>query len=230
MIHNNNTMKAHRLILSALAGVSASAFAGTPESVPAPAPMQEPVSYSSWFAGGSFGRLYDVGASLDTNLGFNDNLGDLDFDMYSVHVGRRFDSGLYGFNTALYLEAAFLDGDLDFDNPTGFGFLLNQLNADIDILPVTINGMLERNVYGGLGVYLGGGVGYGFTEIESFGDSDRDGGFYAQATAGLTYKFTDTFEVFGGARWVYLESLEFADSPLELDDGFAWEAGLRFSF
>lgn len=223
-------MKHYQLILAVTTGLSASALAGTNEVVQSEAPAPEPVSNDSWFAGASFGRLYDVGANFDTNLGFNGELGDLEFDMYSAHVGKRFDSGLYGFNSALYLEVGLLNGDLDFENPTGLGVLLNQFNADINIVPVTLNGMLERNIVGGLGAYLGAGVGYGFTEIEVFDESDRDGGLYAQASLGLTYKFTETFEVFGGARWVYLESLEFADSPLELEDGFAWEAGLRFSF
>jgi hypothetical protein len=223
-------MKHHQLILAVTTGLSASAIAGTTEVVQSEAPAPAPVSNNSWFAGASFGRLYDVGANLDTNLGFNGELGDLEFDMYSAHVGKRFESGLYGFNSALYLEVGLLDGDLDFENPTGLGVLFNQFNADINIVPVTLNGMLERNIVGGLGVYVGAGVGYGFTEIEVFDESDRDGGLYAQASAGLTYKFNETFEVFGGARWVYLESLEFADSPFELEDGFAWEAGLRFSF
>lgn len=36
--------------------------------------------------------------------------------------------------------------------------------------------------------------------------------------------------MFGGARWVYLDSLEFGNTALELDDGFAWEAGFRYNF
>lgn len=223
-------MKSHQLILATVAGLGASALAGTTESVQGPTPVDQPVSNNSWFAGAGFGRLYDVGANLDTNPGFNNDLGELDFDMYTVHVGRRFDSGLYGFNSALYLEVGFLDGDGDFDNATGPGFIFNQLNADIDIMPVTLNGMLERNLVGGLGVYVGGGLGYGFTEVEVFDKSHRNGGFYAQASAGLTYKFTETFEVFGGGRWVYMESLNFSGSPIELESGLAWEAGLRFSF
>jgi opacity protein-like surface antigen len=149
--------------------------------------------------------------------------------MYTLHVGRRFDSALYGFNSALYLEVAYLDGDVDFNDPTGFG-LLNRLNADINIVPVTLNGMMERNIYGGLGLYVGGGLGYAFTDIDAGNQSDSDGGFYAQLSAGLNYKFTETFEMFAGARWVYLNDLDFGDSTLELDDGFAWEVGLRFNF
>lgn len=210
-----------------MAGLSASALAGTTES--APAPMQEPVSTLDWFVGASFGQIYDVGADIDANLNLNQDLGDLDFDMYTLQVGRRFNSGLYGFNSAFYLEVAYLNGDVDFNNPTGFGFL-NSLNADINIVPITLNGMLERNIYGGLGFYVGGGLGYAFTDIDAGNQSDSDGGLYGQLFAGLNYKFTETFEMFGGARWVFLNDLEFGDSTLELDDGVAWEVGLRFNF
>jgi hypothetical protein len=221
-------MKTYQLVIAAVTGLSASALAGT-ESVPAP--MQPPVSESVWFAGASYGRIYDAGASLDINLNVNEDLGDMDFDMYSLHVGRRFNGGMAGFDAALYLEVAYFDGDIDFDVPVTGGLgLFDQFNADVDIIPVTLNGMLERNIYGGLGVYLGGGLGYGFTEVDFLNASDSDGGFYAQVSAGLNYKFTETFEIFGGARWVYLDSLDFGNSTLEIDDGFAWEAGLRFNF
>lgn len=220
-------MKTYQLILAAVSTMGASALAGT-EVVPAPAPPPPP-AICPWFVGASFGRVYDAGPSFDNDFTFDEDIGDLDFDMYSLQLGRRFDSGFYGFNTALYLEVAYLDGDVDFNDFTGFG-ILNQLNADIDIVPVTINGMLERNIVGGLGFYLGGGIGYGFTETEVLDESDGDGGFYAQLSGGLNYKFTETFEIFGGARWVFMEELDFGDSDLELDSGVAWEVGLRFGF
>ncbi|NQX02528.1 outer membrane beta-barrel protein [bacterium] len=193
--------------------------------------MQESVPERLWFAGASFGQIYDATASIDTSPSFNEDLGNLDMNMYSLHVGRRFNAGMSGFDASLYLEVAYLDGDQNFSlpSPAGIG-LLDQYNADVQIIPVTLNGMIERRIYEGLGVYLGGGLGYGFTEVDVFNASDSDGGFYAQVSAGLNYKFTETFEIFGGGRWVYLDSLDFGNSTFELDDGFAWEAGLRFNF
>lgn len=221
-------MKIERLIITALASLSASAYAGTPETAPAQGAAQE--SYlAGWFAAASFGQIYDIGSSVDNVFNVNQDLGDLDMDMYSLQAGRRFAYQQYGLSTALYLEVAYLDGDLDINNLGGF-VILNPINVDIDIIPVTLNAMVERNLYAGLGCYLSGGMGYGFTDTEVLNQSDTDGGFYAQLAAGLNYKFSERFEMFGGARWVYLDSLEFGDSSLELDDGFGWEAGFRFNF
>ena len=215
-------------MITAFASLSASAFAGSPETAPAQGAAQE--SYlAGWFAAASFGQIYDIGSSVDNVFNVNQDLGDLDMDMYSLQAGRRFDYQQYGLSTALYLEVAYLDGDLDINNLGGF-VILNPINVDIDIIPVTLNAMVERKLYAGLGCYLSGGMGYGFTDTEVLNQSDTDGGFYAQLAAGLNYKFNERFEMFGGARWVYLDSLEFGDSSLELDDGFAWEAGFRFNF
>lgn len=221
-------MKLERLMITAFASLSASAFAGSPETAPAQGAAQE--SYlAGWFAAASFGQIYDIGSSVDNVFNVNQDLGDLDMDMYSLQAGRRFTYQQYGLSTALYLEVAYLDGDLDINNLGGF-VILNPINVDIDIIPVTLNAMVERNLYAGLGCYLSGGMGYGFTDTEVLNQSDTDGGFYAQLAAGLNYKFNERFEMFGGARWVYLDSLEFGDSSLELDDGFAWEAGFRYNF
>jgi hypothetical protein len=215
-------------MITAFASLSASAFAGSPETAPAQGAPQE--SYlAGWFAAASFGQIYDIGSSVDNVFNVNQDLGDLDMDMYSLQAGRRFNYQQYGLSTALYLEVAYLDGDVDLNNLGGF-VILNPINVDIDIIPVTLNAMVERNLYAGLGCYLSGGMGYGFTDTEVLNQSDTDGGFYAQLAAGLNYKFNERFEMFGGARWVYLDSLEFGDSSLELDDGFAWEAGFRFNF
>jgi hypothetical protein len=221
-------MKLDKLIIATLAGLSASAFAGSPETAPVQAPAQE--SYlSGWFAAASFGQIYDIGSNIDNAFNVSEDLGDLDMDLYSLQAGRRFNYEQYGLSTALYLEVAYLDGDVDINNLGGF-VILNPINADIDIIPVTLNAMVERNLYAGLGCYLSGGMGYGFTDTDVLSQSDSDGGFYAQVAAGLNYKFNERFEMFGGARWVYLDSLEFGNTTLELDDGFAWEAGFRYNF
>ncbi len=258
-------------MFTAAAALSATAFAGTsePMTAPAPAPMQESVASGGWFIGGSFGQLSGVdhnGESLlNDSFDFNglaDEIfpgqlldggsfsgGDIDFDMYTLHVGRSWGSGFYGFATSVYLEVGYLNGDTDvsYSGPLdGLGLtgqpeniqthlddldsIIQNPDIDIDIIPVTLNFMGERNLIGGLGLYLGAGAGYAFTDIDAFGESDTDGGFIAQASAGLVYNFTESFEMFGGARWMYLESLNFGDSDLELDDEFAWEIGVRVNF
>jgi hypothetical protein len=265
-------MKHHQIMFTAAAALTASAFAGTSEPIMAPAPTQESVASGGWFFGGSYGQLNGVhnnaagrlndsfdfdgiisditGGQILDGGGFSGD--DLDFNMYTLHVGRSWGSGFYGFATSVYLEVGYLNGDtnvsydgpLDGIDPGDLGDvgdevlealedldkIRNNPGIDIDIIPVTLNFMAERNLVGGLGIYVGAGAGYAFTDTEVFGESDTDGGFIAQASAGLVYNFTENFELFGGARWMYLDSLEFGDSELELDDAFAWEIGARVNF
>jgi len=261
-------MKHHQIIFTTAAALTASAFAGTSEPMIAPAPVQESVASGGWFIGGSFGQLSGVETNAESLLndafdldGLAEELeqdfggsfsGDgIDFDMYTLHVGRSWGSGFYGFATSVYLEVGYLDGDTDVSyngpldgiDPANLEVRDEVLEAledldsivanpdiDIDIIPVTLNFMAERNIIGGLGLYLGAGAGYAFTDTDAFGESDTDGGFIAQASAGLVYNFTESFEMFGGVRWMYLESLNFGDSDLELDDEFAWEIGVRVNF
>jgi opacity protein-like surface antigen len=98
--------------------------------------------------------------------------------------------------------------------------------------------MAERNIAGGFGFYVSGGLGYAFTDcsVDISSDiggenySDNDGGFYAQASAGLHYYFTENFALFGGARYLYLESLNLGESDIELDSDLGWEVGMRMNF
>lgn len=140
------------------------------------------------------------------------------------------------------LEDAYYDatgGDLYEDYPKlNDDFLNANVDIDIDIIPVTLNFMAERNIAGGFGFYVSGGLGYAFTDcsVDISSDiggenySDNDGGFYAQASAGLHYYFTENFALFGGARYLYLESLNLGESDIELDSDLGWEVGMRMNF
>jgi opacity protein-like surface antigen len=281
-------MKTNQLILITAAAFSTSAFGGVSEPVSAPAPVQ-PAPTTQWFVGGSFGQINSADTSLESDLedafgipdiedvdipGLNGGMGDLDFDMYTLHFGRYLGADYYGFKPSVYLEVGYLAGDadgewnLDLDQPidggewtvgdaledeyyyqTGNdiyedfpglddGHLDVNLDLDIDIIPVTINFMVERSIAGGFGFYLSAGAGYAFTDctldIDSdIGDesySDTDGGFYAQASAGLNYYFNENVGVYAGARYLYLDSLDLGETEIELDDDFAWEVGLRYAF
>ena len=265
-------MKHHHIMITAAAALTTTALAGTTQSVMTESPpMQQSYVSSGWFIGGSFGQLNGVdhnGESLlNDSFNFDGIIGDLtdgqildggsfsggdiDFDMYTLHVGRSWGSGFSGFSTSLYLEVGYLNGDTDisYNGPLNdidpgdlseidedvldalddLGFIGRNPDIDIDIIPVTLNFMAERNLVGGLGVYLGAGAGYGFTDTDAFGDSDTDGGFIAQASAGLVYNFTETFEMFGGARWMYLNDYSILGSGTDADDDLLFEIGLRFN-
>ncbi len=234
-------MKTKTLIALA-SSMTATAFAGTATETMAPAPAPAPSpSLGGWFIGGSYGQL-DAGNNLADFFGSVlsededfDAVGvsDFDFDMYSLHVGYDYGNQLMGCDVSAYLEVGYLTGDasataLFFDS---FGPFTSSFETELDIIPVTLNFKLERNIVGGLGIYGSAGLGYAFSDIETFGESERDGGFYAQASAGLVYNITDSFETYAGARWLYLESVGLGDvNDLELDNEFAWEVGLRYNF
>ena len=178
--------------------------------------------------------LGDISSALPAGYGVDTEVSDVEFDMYTFHFGRDFGCNS-GFDMAAYLEIGFLTGDMtvssDLITPDG-NINLFRDTLDLDIVPVTANFKVEHVVYGPVGAYLSGGIGYAWTNVESddLGFDESDGGFYAQAAAGLVWNVNESFELFGGARWAYLEGLDFGDSGFELENTFGWEVGARFNF
>ncbi len=167
--------------------------------------------------------------------GLESEVSDVEFDMYTFHFGRELGCAS-GFDMSAYLEIGWLTGDmtygLNYISPGDGKVSIFRDSLDIDVIPVTINFKAEHVIYGPVGAYLSGGVGYAWTNIESddFDMDESDGGFYAQAAAGLVWNVNESFELFGGARWVHLESLDFGDSGFELEDTLGWEIGARYNF
>ena len=218
--------------------ITASAFAGSAKETMAPAPAPAPSpSLGGWFIGGTYGQLDGVDSGFSdingqpgsTFGGESIKFDDFDFDLYSLHVGRDFGTQVLGCDIAAYLEVAYLTGDMT-AKVTPLNLFTTTEDIDLDIIPVTLNIKLERNLFGALSVYGTAGAGYAFSDIEFDGDSESDGGFYAQASAGLLYNITQSFEGYAGARWLYLDSVGIGDSDVELDSDFAWEVGLRYNF
>jgi len=213
----------------AIAGsVTATAFAGGSKEVIAPTPPPSP-TLGGWFIGGTYGQFEadgDLGYSVLSKAAAAIDPFDVDkfdFDMYTLHFGRDLGNQVAGFDVAAYLEVGFLDG-----SATVADKRFNDI--DVEIVPITANLKLERALFGPVNFYLTGGLGYAFTDVSADGSSDNDGGFYAQASAGLLYNVNSQFELYAGGRWLYLNSLQFGDAPLELDDAFAWEVGVRVNF
>ena len=223
--------------------MTATAFAGSSKEVMAPASAPAPSpSLGGWFIGGTYGQLDGVENGLSDSI--DDDFGqlgedesvefsDFDFDLYSLHVGRDLGTQVLGCDIAVYLEVAYLTGDATlkatlFDSFEGFDNFNEDF--DLDIIPVTLNVKIERNLFGALSVYGTAGLGYAFSDIEVDGDSESDGGFYAQASAGLLYNFTESFEAYAGARWLYLDDVGIGDTDYNLESDFAWEVGLRYNF
>lgn len=225
-------MKANLVIFnSALAG--ASALAGTEKAVIQPAPAPVP-TLGNWFLGGTYGQLNGTEMDDINLLAGPETTGDFDADMFTLHVGRDFDTKFLGCSLAAYLEVGIIDGSADYTSgrfATGYFEGGNYIpmaagDVDIDVVPFTANVKLERTLIGGLSAYATAGIGFASASVELNGAEIADEtGFYAQASLGLLYNINEHFEIFGGGRWVHLESLDAG-----LNDGLAWELGLRYNF
>lgn len=242
----------HTLRNTIVSCMTATAMAGpTQEVVSAPAPT---ATLGGWFVGGTYGQINDadnlissIGGLVGLIGGYGApggplpdlediEVGDLDFDLYTLHVGRQLNDQFLGCDSSVYLELAYLDGGLSI---SGYSDDLNDdisVGIDLDIIPITLNLKLERQLFGNLNAYASGGIGFAFTDasISGMGQnmSSDDIEFYSQISFGLSYNITDNWEIFGGMRWMHLSNLDFGTQiPLELvDDQFAWEIGARYNF
>jgi opacity protein-like surface antigen len=216
-------------LITAASSVTATAFAGEPAPMaPAPAPSS---CWDGWFAGATYGQF-----DTDHNIQADDDeeYSDFDFDMFTLHVGRDLDTQFLGCDLAAYVEVGFLLGDLTYNEYDSFSSVPDfSETIDLDIIPFTINLKAERALFAGVKGYMTAGIGYAFTRLSADGDSESfgDGGFFAQASIGLAYDINENWEIFGGARWMYLSDLELGEGEgIELDDAIAWEIGLRYNF
>lgn len=196
--------------------------------------MQQPTLWN-WFIGGSAGYLVDF-----------------DEAFYTAHVGVDTPYKLAGFDTAIFLEGGYTkkNEDSTFRNlvPTGpTTSLINPgiavIHSNLEIVPLTLNLKLERQLTGSLSYYLGGGLGIAFTDFDASIDSTfgpnvkvskNDVVFAAQAFAGLVYNFNPHFEVFGGARWIYVDTPNYGSIPgtndLDFSSDALFELGARYTF
>lgn len=199
------------LVLSLLLAVPA--LAGTTQQVTrtdySPPPQEQ--GAWNWFVGATGGYLLDA-----------------EEPMYTVQLGAKSPWAFGGWSVALYAEAGWTERDFQTDT-----LLLGDEDGELDIVPLTFNVKLERLLVGDLSAYVGGGVGAAYIDAEldspfnDNDDSENDWVFTAQVFAGLAYHVSDSFEIFGGARWIYFED---PDVAVSLDDDFLIEGGLRFHF
>ena len=234
-IHNTmkpmNTMRSAVLLGSVLSSLSL-AHAG--EVAPPPQTTYSEPSMWNWFIGGSGGVQ-----------------GDDAEEFWSGHVGAEWKNDCN--SHAIYLEVAFTDFSNNVTNdgppfvvsdPGGppVGVLTgDRMVVDVDVMPVTLNYKYEYSFTPSFGWYIGAGAGIAFVDSElhlfsSGGDKladDDDEVFYAQIFTGVTWNVTENFEVFGGARYYFMDDVDFNVSDFEQSDSqddWIVEAGLRFNF
>jgi opacity protein-like surface antigen len=117
-----------------------------------------------------------------------------------------------------------------------------RTSYDLDIIPITLNAKFERALTGNLNAYLGAGLGMAYVNLDlttvnqyikgnslkSFSESDWV--FYTQVFGGLSYNVTPAFEIYGGARWIYIDDANWGNATLTLGSDWLIELGARYKF
>lgn len=192
----------------------------------------------TWFAGGSGGYVDDI-----------------DNDMWTLHLGKEYKCPGSNSSHAIFLEVGWTswdEGDSFIDDYYDNGFTSSSrapskkvnVDYDFDIIPITINYKYESQLFNlnRLNWYVGGGLGVAISSIDidtsdGFSDDDSETNFYGHLFAGLVYNVSDRFEIFGGARYLYMDGTDDVsvggmkyDIPGVLDDDFFYELGARINF
>ncbi|NWK55749.1 outer membrane beta-barrel protein [Verrucomicrobiaceae bacterium N1E253] len=208
--------------------LAATAQAGEDYSAKAPpVPVAEPCLWS-WFAGGSGGYVDDI-----------------DNDMWTLHIGKEYKCPGSNCSHAIFLEVGWTSWD-EGDSVYDYGDTSNpypnyDLDYDFDVIPITLNYKYECQLTNNLNWYIGAGAGIAISEIDvsvsngngNFSDDDSETNFYGHIFAGLVYNFTESFEMFGGVRYLYMDGTDDllgVDVPGVLDDDFFYELGARWNF
>jgi opacity protein-like surface antigen len=205
----------NKLLLASIV-LALPAFAGTPV-MPAPAPAPEPGLWT-WFAGASAGYLFDSEEM-----------------MYNAHVGVDTPWNIAGCNISLFAEVGYTQDDENAP-PVYYSPNFVPVKLETEIVPVTANIKFERQLAGGLNAYLGAGLGYAAVDVTSRSASpwsnysDQDCVFAAQVFAGLNYEFCPSFEMYSGARWIYIDDAKILGADYKIGDDWLVELGARFNF
>jgi opacity protein-like surface antigen len=244
-IRPNKLVAMKKLFAIALFAVTP-VYAGTSAKTHVPPPPADPCLFT-WFVGGSVGYLTEF-----------------EEVMYTLHVGTDTCWNVGGWNIALFAEIGYTEKEESYrrgtNNPTNYPALVNggsyslgQMETildglsilapagssySLDIMPITANIKFERPLTDSLNVYVGAGLGMARVDIDARMPiatfSDEDWVFVGQVFAGLVYNVNPSFEIFGGARWMYYDDADFTSGPfsgtLEMDDDFLFEIGARYNF
>ena len=142
-------------------------------------------------------------------------LTDAEEALYTLHFGKTFaQSG--PLSHSLFAEVGFSDQD--------------DSSVELDFVPVTLNYKLDYQWGGGFSFYAGAGAGAAFLNVDAFGDSDDSVEFMAQAFAGVGYDISQNFQVYGGARYLWVDKTDLLGVSVDPGDDVAFEIGARFRF
>ena len=202
-------------------------FAGTSAKQVIPPPANP--CLTSWFVGASAGYLLDREEM-----------------MYNAHVGVTNSCWMIGgWNISAFAEVGYTEQDWTESWTEGLSPRVDVYteHTDVTIVPITANIKFERALSGNLNAYFGAGVGMAWIDADGHGTaapylkpsysysySDSDWVFTAQVFAGLSYKVSPVFEIYGGARWIYLADANMFGETQNIDDDWLLELGARYKF
>ncbi len=137
-------------------------------------------------------------------------------EFYTLHVGAKIgESG--PLTHSLYLEGAYAEF-------TTFAVL------DSEVIPVTLNYKLDYALTDRFSLYGGVGAGAAFIDSSVGPFSDDSVELTAQVFAGVGFDVTSNFQLFTGARWIWVDDSDLAGVPVEIGDDVGLELGARFKF
>jgi outer membrane protein W len=110
----------------------------------------------------------------------------------------------------------------------------NEGSLNADLLPVTLNYRLHIAGSNKLGYYVGLGAGFARASIDGVSINGavrlRDHSFTAQGFAGLAYQVGPSTTLSLGAKYIWVDDMEFVGSTVEVGDDLAVQAGFTFKF
>ena len=239
-------MKINALFAIVSLAIVASAQAGEEASAKHVVAPPAPSCLWSWFAGGSVGVI---------------DGDDWDEEIYTLHIGKERKCVGSNGSHALFLEVGYTEEEESSRSvvntpgePIDDGDILpdtqetTQLSLETEIIPITLNYKYESVLSGNFNWYAGAGAGIALVDIELKettttiqGDSntsavdnqsDDDVVFYAHIFAGVVYNLSDAWEVFGGARYIFMDDPDFGGDSIDapLDEEVHYELGARYNF
>lgn len=195
-------MKTTTAVTLALLAAPSMMLAGEAEYTNTTTTTSAPPSYSSDHVGWYLG-------------GGVDYLFDAEEPFYNGHLGYDFGGG-----HSLFLESGWL-GTEEFVFP---------FNVDIDIVPITLNYKYEYMFNERFGLYAGLGAGASNVDVNVGFVSDDDWTLTAQAFAGLVYNVSENFEIYGGARYLWIDDPDLFGATFDKFDDVSAGVGVRFNF
>lgn len=222
------------LVITATAQAGPDPMPSGKEIIPPPPPS----CLWTWFAGGSAGYLS----------------GDWDEEIYTLHVGTERKCQGDNCSHALYLEVGYTEKELSkngnrltssksyHSGPVKEIRSYESYKLAMEIIPISFNYKYECSLTDRLNWYAGIGAGVALIDADlrhgKYVEIDDDVVFFAHVFVGIVYNVSETFEVFAGAKYIYMDDptlgnfldVHGVESIATLDGEIHFEVGGRFNF